>query len=768
METRLASAVCEASLLRSTLDGKSKALDVLGKQYAEQTAELAGLRAELAQLRDQKGRAESGARHARLNEERVQKRFEFTLNELQTLVTQHAVLEQQLKAANAKVQQFRSAEAMKAEWRAEWLAEFEATDDNTWRRQFLALRREMDSIATDLELRMPEMKRLDRQCVRAQEEATKLKTELNQATARNKELETALKSAESAARDMRDRQASSVRRIADLREQVCCLLSEKMLARKLSPDERTQLISIRQECECVPKDLIGANFVLFRSVAEAQSQNERLLQTCRSMAAVLDEKINLKEVEQITTALAELRPKYDALKEECEQSKRTNEELRTRLETERPELTPPELSQPLQALLAPVPDLSGQLAESEARLNDAERAKRVVDEQLASLRLDNTNARVQLENASAAYESAVSENKSLSNELADKTRLVETLSAQLGERDAALKRLVAELLEHDAAASEKRDELASVVKDLREVVSLHPNAGPGLQKQLDEQKQRDNELVEQVNNLEDQVVQLQEDCSKQTAARADIAQKLAASEKEVKRLENAVKQADEQLNSTKVELQMVRKNSEAVSLELTDANAKLVSANTELATTKNELATTKAELTTTKAELSASELSAKSPAEPAEPEEPVYTSLREKLVANTSESDVVQFASEILETEQTRVKQLVKTKIKQVQQETEEKCQKRFDIKSKLVAQKLGKLEETKKDLEAKVADLIARNRRLKGGLPEDDSSAPPAPPAPVNAFGVPGFSPVVNAFSQDAEKRPSSQDSEPKKPRTD
>lgn len=101
------------------------------------------------------------------------------------------------------------------------------------------------------------------------------------------------------------------------------------------------------------------------------------------------------------------------------------------------------------------------------------------------------------------------------------------------------------------------------------------------------------------------------------------------------------------------------------------------------------------------------------------------TALRARLAALAPSETLESFEKALLRFEQQRVKEAFKIKLAEVRTKAqihgEEVATKRAEIRTKLQNQKVLKLEQSNKELQAQVDDLRSKVRRLKGGINTDD-----------------------------------------------
>jgi len=340
-----------ATTSKTDQQSRDRSFSLLRERFSTQSATLAELRQQLADTERINLENSTQARAAKQSAARGERQLELLREEL------HNALED---AAEARAQldvQVQSIAEMRTQARSEALASLEEElpadeSDGLWRKQYVALRREMDDIAAEFEQREPQIVALQKAYEEAEVKLTAYNGEKENFEAEKVELEKKLRQTERRAMDLSVFQQMSESQLDDLRRQVLVLLTEKALnatgGQPLSPEDEDELVRLRHEVARSDAEVndVGENanklitdrLLLFKDVADLQFQNEALLRACRELATQLDPEsraqngaIQLLETRKMddlisaTHALESLESKFSEVKNELIQSRQTAE-----------------------------------------------------------------------------------------------------------------------------------------------------------------------------------------------------------------------------------------------------------------------------------------------------------------------------------------------------------------------------------------------------------------------------------------------------------
>ena len=529
----------------------------------------------------------------------------------------------------------------------------------------------------------------------------------------------------------------------------------------------------KQSTEGDGNELISKHLLVFNNVSSLQFQNEQLLHACRDLASELDKNINKSEIDDAYNALNVANSKAKELKTELDSrnqyiievediSKRKDIEI----ETLKSQLLDSE--QRLQRFLdnastiniPEVPDSLKQeptqklLIENRQQNDGAQESAlsqiAVLTAENNELKLSNSNLNLRIQNS----ENINSELKQVNENLrVEKLKLEARIEAEqkILEEIRNIPNIVntsgnsalhVEIQNLQAELESSREETAqckitisslelrlSQLQDENSTLSANLSMNAGL---IEQMRQQDNS-----ESLKMKIESLETDIQAKEQKLQEFEATIKANESRMSDFQNRDEELVEQVNALEDKLVQQREElHQELQTQLRDTKVKLqADAKAEFDSKLNEimrehekeLETERSHRYKLQEEL---ETTLKNGVSRDQPKEVPLASeltpgeLRELFVNLSSEEHILKLEKDVLKTEELRVKDLIKKKLDEAQIAAEEKSAKKMNMKYKLLNQKLANLGSKNEELLAKIEDLVQRNRRLKGGLPEIDEKS--------------------------------------------
>lgn len=603
LNSRIAEYQASADAARAEADAKTSAFAALRERFNAQSAALAEARAQLVDLQKTSAAAETQTAQAKRQEERALKQIEQLRDELGNALDEAAQFRAELDVQTSVLADVR------AEARREALdalsEDVGATrgDEGVWRKQYVALRHQMDAVAAEFEQREPEILALQTAYELAEERLAAADAAVQDERKQKDELARKLRTTERRATDLQVQQQLSESTLSDLRRQLLVLLTEKLIGTsRISPDEEDELMRLREEvaradshAEASRDDnhpmmgqaVITERLLLFKDVAELQFQNEALLRACRELAAQLDPTGDAtaaalaaaqhnasEDILAASEALESLQTRYKQLREEhstaIENEQKATTELRGNLEK-------------ISELKEQVADLQQQLLAAKRRFTEStpvELATPQNNEIERLLRIQLGHAEEKLRDVQVEFAQLRDEHKSLASQFASAQLALgraEERGSGAASRAASLEASLANAKHELAVLTQEKqlwvnrenELLAQIAGIQTDLETAERTAGKGRFAQDELQAQ----LLEQVKKIEALVASNGLPNSNNTAnGLADLEQKASEAEERAETLASELRSLNHTLASSKAEhsaqLQAIIESKDALESEL--------------------------------------------------------------------------------------------------------------------------------------------------------------------------------------------------------
>ncbi|ODQ68613.1 hypothetical protein NADFUDRAFT_20212, partial [Nadsonia fulvescens var. elongata DSM 6958] len=482
----------------------------------------------------------------------------------------------------------------------------------------LIFQRDMDKILEELENHAPTMLAERDENKRLESELTHLSELLEVTSKENEALECDNKTLKIRANDADRDIRLHTKKLQDLSRQVRYLLIQNQVRSDsegpLTPEEQAALQKLLnnedlQEFENDTDRVISQRLILFKNIAELQSQNEKLISVARKLGQQMElkeqetvqrlESLESSAVEQAKEAIQLLQQEIRSLKTKSEALLRERDMFRRMLSNKTGEVISDDSEESstrsnganvkaTQQLIIQNEEITSNLKELQSKYDNYQQETTItiktLDEQIANLSKDRGDLQIQLAKTKNQNELAEERFKSLSNSL----QFSKTENEELKKRSQALQDT---LHKQDIRTQQVAEELVdakSLSDSLRNEVS-NLKAEKSLWKSVEQRLSQDNEsLLEERGRLNTLVSNLQSIEAERERAEGENRRRLIT---QVEVLEKEVVSVKKHLEDEVLEVKRVTARKEIESKEYQTRIDKLT---TDLSTTRETLISTKA------------------------------------------------------------------------------------------------------------------------------------------------------------------------------